>query len=52
MRYKIEQWDNENMVWYEVGESLSCACALQVINDLKNENKNIFFRIVAVIDIL
>lgn len=52
MKYKIEQFDYDNNVWYEVGESFSLACALQVINEIKQENKNIFFRVIMVIDIL
>lgn len=51
MIYKIEQYDNDNNVWFEVGESISSACAMQVINELKKENKNLFFRLVCVIDI-
>ena len=51
MIYKIEQYDSDNNIWYEVGESISPACAMQVINELKRENKNLFFRLVCVIDI-
>lgn len=51
MIYKIEQYDNDNKFWFEVGESMSSACAMQVIHELKKENKDMFFRLVCVIDI-
>lgn len=52
MIYKIEQWDNDNQVWFQVGESLSSACALNICKELKEENKKMFFRIVVVINML
>ena len=51
-KYCIEQWNFEKEKWYEIGGSTNRYIALQSVYDLKKNNRNEFFRIVMVIDII
>jgi len=52
MKYKIEQWDNKNKKWFEVGESNSRYVALCSCLELKKKYNDTFYRIVGILDLI
>lgn len=50
-KYIIQQWNSKDKKWFLVGESNDKFCALENIRQCKNKNKNIFYRLLMVIEI-
>lgn len=51
MKYKIEQWDKLNKMWFQIGESVSAYCSLTSVKELKKRYPSDFFRIVSILDL-
>lgn len=50
-KYIIQQWCNKDKKWHVVGESNDKLCALENIRQCKNKDKNLFYRLLMVLEI-